>query len=148
MRLAPVCEYLNYYCYITNDYQTIQEKIQAGGGWGQTFLKQTLKFLGFSLYLWKFQKQNKAFLFRLTPSFFCARPFDQTLWSSFIYLFYLHTILRPRILFFKKNINKIGFFRFFEGTVKYFWYNDFYQPTTGVIYAWHKVDVIDKIEKR
>ena len=39
-RLTPVCEYLNYYYDITNDYWTIPEKKQ--------------KILGISLYLWNF----------------------------------------------------------------------------------------------
>ena len=30
-RLAPICEYLNYYYNITNDYRAIPEKIQARG---------------------------------------------------------------------------------------------------------------------
>ena len=28
--------------------------------------------------------------------FMCKQPFDQNIWSSFIYLFYLHTTIRPK----------------------------------------------------
>ena len=31
-RLSPVCDYLNYYYNITNDYWTIPEKIETGNG--------------------------------------------------------------------------------------------------------------------
>ena len=54
-RLEPVREYLNYYYNITNDYWTIPVNIQADGFYGHTILKKkALKFLGLSLYPWKF----------------------------------------------------------------------------------------------
>ena len=50
-RLSPVCEYLNYYYKISNDYRAIPEKIQTGG-FEETFRFVTLSYGNFG--------QNKA----------------------------------------------------------------------------------------
>ena len=58
-RPAPVCEYLNYYYNITNDYWDIPEETQAVGFDDILFWKKTLKISGLSLYPWNFwAKQN------------------------------------------------------------------------------------------
>ena len=60
-RLPPVCDYLNYYYNITNDYWTIPNRNREWGG-GYTFWKKTLEFLDLSLYFWKFwTKQSFTF---------------------------------------------------------------------------------------
>ena len=46
-RLSPVCEYLNYYYNITNNYWVIPEKTQTREFEDIAFWKNFLKFLGF-----------------------------------------------------------------------------------------------------
>ena len=56
-KLTPVCEYLNYYCNITNDYWAIPEKFQAEG-FQDILFEKNLTFLSLPLYSWKFKTKQ------------------------------------------------------------------------------------------
>ena len=68
-RLAPICEYLNYYYNITNDYRAIPEKIQARGlGWGgggmrNTSWKKITKQTEISTYFFNIHENSMSYVY-------------------------------------------------------------------------------------
>ena len=75
-KLAPVCEYLNYYYNITNNYWTIPEQIQGVGFEGILFCKKTLKFLGLSIYPWKFWTKQSFILANTVKLYYTSWKFQ------------------------------------------------------------------------